>query len=84
MVLIYDTYNVPSNDAYLDMAVVPVTEQAGDVSLPLDDGVINGLVGINDVVNNKTQNNIYDLSGRRVLVAKKGLYIINGKKVLVK
>ena len=67
------------------MAVVPVTEQAGDVSLPLDDGVINGLVGINDVVNNnKTQNNIYDLSGRRVLVAKKGLYIINGKKVLVK
>ena len=85
VVLIYDTYTVGSNDAYLDMAVVPVTEQSGDVSLPLDDGVINGLVGINDVVNNnKTQNNIYDLSGRRVLVAKKGLYIINGKKVLVK
>ncbi len=27
---------------------------------------------------------IYDLTGRRVEKAKKGLYIINGKKVLVK
>lgn len=30
----------------------------------------------------KTRNYIYDLSGRRVLNAKKGIYIINGKKVL--
>ena len=27
---------------------------------------------------------IYDLQGRRVLKAQKGLYIINGKKVVVK
>ena len=27
---------------------------------------------------------IYDLSGRRVLETEKGVYIINGKKVLVK
>lgn len=85
VVKIYDTYTVGANDAYLDMALVPVTEATGDISLPLDDDVIYALVGINDVVNGqKAQNVIFDLSGRRVLVAKKGLYIINGKKVLVK
>ena len=85
VIKIYDTYSVSSNDVYLDMALVPVTEVAGDLSLPLDDDVINGLVGINDVVSSqKAQNVIFDLSGRRGLVAKKGLYIINGKKVLVK
>lgn len=29
-------------------------------------------------------NRIYDLSGRRVLNARKGLYIVNGKKLIVK
>ena len=33
---------------------------------------------------NASSNNIYDLSGRQVKVASKGVYIINGKKVLVK
>ena len=33
---------------------------------------------------NVSTNNIYDLSGRQVKVASKGVYIINGKKVLVK
>ena len=33
---------------------------------------------------NASTNNIYDLSGRQVKVASKGIYIINGKKVLVK
>ena len=33
---------------------------------------------------NASTNNIYDLSGRQVKVASKGVYIINGKKVLVK
>ena len=33
---------------------------------------------------NRGKGAIYDLSGRRIEKAKKGLYIINGKKVLVK
>ena len=33
---------------------------------------------------NASTNNIYDLSGRQVKVASKGVYIINGRKVLVK
>ena len=35
-------------------------------------------------IQNASTNNIYDLSGRQVKVASKGVYIINGKKVLVK
>jgi hypothetical protein len=30
------------------------------------------------------ENLIYDLSGRRVLVPEKGVYIVNGKKQVVK
>lgn len=46
--------------------------------------VLGGVTGINEA---KTQTNnaaIYDLQGRRVEKAQKGLYIIGGKKVLVK
>ena len=35
-------------------------------------------------IQNASTNNIYDLSGRQIKVASKGIYIINGKKVLVK
>ena len=31
-----------------------------------------------------TDNNIYNLSGQRVAVPRKGIYIINGKKVVVR
>lgn len=36
------------------------------------------------VTTNATNGNIFDLQGRRVLNAKKGLYVVGGKKVLVK
>jgi hypothetical protein len=42
-----------------------------------------GVTGINNLLNT-TEGAIYDLSGRRVEKAQKGLYIVNGKKVLVK
>jgi hypothetical protein len=41
------------------------------------------VTGLNKVLNT-TEGTIYDLSGRRVEKAQKGLYIVNGKKVLVK
>ena len=41
------------------------------------------VTGLNKVLNT-TEGAIYDLSGRRVEKAQKGLYIVNGKKVLVK
>ena len=40
--------------------------------------------GVESIEVNADNQVIYDLSGRRVAKAGKGLYIINGKKVLVK
>ncbi len=52
------------------------------ISLPGDAGVETGIVAVeSDVIANDA---IYDLSGRRVAKAVKGVYIMNGKKVLVK
>ena len=43
-----------------------------------------GTTGIENVEVESASNVIYDLTGRRVEVAERGIYIINGKKVLVK
>ena len=46
----------------------------------MDEITVTGINGIDidaDAV-------IYDLSGRRVLKAVKGIYIVNGKKVVIK
>ena len=47
-----------------------------------------GTTGIDATLNDNGQmindNVIYDLSGRRVMNPTKGLYIINGKKVVIK
>ena len=46
---------------------------------------LNGVtVGIENITLNAKQHAIYDMQGRRVTRTAKGLYIVNGKKVLVK
>ena len=40
--------------------------------------------GINVIKSSVTNNTVYDLQGRRVVLPIKGLYIVNGKKVMVK
>ncbi len=42
----------------------------------------NGIQAVNPATN--TQNLIYDINGRRVQKATKGIYIMNGKKVVIK
>jgi hypothetical protein len=46
--------------------------------------VLGGVTGINEAKTQTDNAAIYDLQGRRVEKAQKGLYIIGGKKVLVK
>ena len=47
--------------------------------------VFGGVTSIEKVTPAAIENNrIYDLSGRRVLNARKGLYIVNGKKLIIK
>jgi hypothetical protein len=44
-----------------------------------------GASGIEGIASEKQQNLIYDLSGRRLnRIAKGGIYIVDGKKVLIK
>lgn len=70
-----------SNRAYLDMNQVPAPAASG-IKLNFGDGK---LVDAIDVINaQNTVKNVYDLSGRRVENPTTGLYIVNGKKVLVK
>jgi hypothetical protein len=40
--------------------------------------------GIQQIKVGRNDNIYYDLSGRRVLYPRKGLYIVNGKKVVIK
>ena len=40
--------------------------------------------GIEQLTNDKSQQTIYDLMGRRVEKAAKGIYIVNGKRVVIK
>lgn len=71
--------NLPAGKAYLNIAV-----SAGAPVLNLDFG--NETTGINDVRAKMADvsGNIYDLQGRKVAQPSKGLYIVNGKKVVIK
>lgn len=67
--------------AYL---VVPVTGEAKVFSFVFDDNVVTGINGTTAATAGEA--GLYDLNGRRVdtLRAAKGLYIKNGKKVIIK
>lgn len=70
--------NVKGGKAYLHV----VDSEAAPMGLVFDFG--GETTGVESIEVNADNQVIYDLSGRRVAKAGKGLYIINGKKVLVK
>ena len=55
---------------------------AAPAFLLLDEGEVTGINAVNAAAQNGAA--VYDLQGRRVSNAQKGVYIINGQKVLVK
>ena len=67
-----------NNKAYLKLNGAPVK---GAIRIDLGD---KELTAINGVITENAPKAIYDLSGRRVENPTTGLYIVNGKKVLVK
>ena len=77
---------MPANKAYVQVSPSVFTPPAHALSISCGEGGVTGiseatLLNINEVIKN---NNVYDLSGRRVAKPTKGLYIVNGKKVVIK
>ena len=73
-------FSVKAGTAYL---AVPTTEGSGAKAFTLDGGVVTGISSIN-VESNRTKT-IYNIAGQRVYdMTKSGLYIVDGKKVVVK
>ena len=75
---------IAANRAYIDMDAVPVL-----ASESASEGLVKLFLGTTDAVRGIDADNlngavIYDLSGRRLQNAQRGLYIVNGKKVAVK
>lgn len=76
-----DEVKVPAGKAVLHLG----NEQAGAKAMVLK--IDDSATGVNSIENEKMrkgENEIFDLSGRRVSKAVKGIYIINGKKMVVK
>ena len=60
-------------------AYIPATTAAGVRALLFD----NTTTGVNAATLNNASQKVFDLQGRRVEKAQKGLYIVNGKKVVL-
>ena len=72
-----ESFTVGANTAYIDA----ISGARSFISLDFD----NTTTAIEGVADTKTHNGeVYNLQGQRVVKAQKGLYIINGKKIVVK
>ena len=69
--------NVARNKAY-----IPAGDAASAARFVFDFDVDGTLTGVDGVETCEGQHSVYDLQGRRVQNAQKGLYIVNGKKVV--
>lgn len=73
--------NIAAYKAYLN---VPNTGHAARLSLNFDNGNVTGIDKIANTRPTTSQGATYDLTGRRVLHLQRGLYISNGKKIIIK
>ena len=77
-----DVANIPGNKAFL---VLTSTEaQAKGFVLEFEDGGTTGIETIEDTKQNTEDGVYYELQGRRVENPTRGVYIVNGKKVIIK
>lgn len=79
---------VGPNRAYIDLNAVPMSSEArGSVFLTLEGYDPTGIGEIrtdNTPIDNPDSDVIYDLYGRRVSHPRRGIYVVNGKKILFK
>ena len=77
------TVAIPASKAYLKVLTSALPSAARELTISFGE---DETTGIHSIDNGKMtiDNSVYDLSGRRVAQPAKGLYIVNGKKVIVK
>lgn len=76
------TGKIPANKAYL---LVPSGSNASaQAFFAFDASTTTGVDSINAQDSSEQEEKVYDLQGRRVTKPAKGLYIVNGKKVIMK
>ena len=73
---------LPAGKAYLNIAVP--TNNARALEMNFDDNETTGLSEIKNTNLTNNTNEFFDLQGRKVAQPTKGLYIVNGKKVIIK
>ena len=73
--------SVPSGKAYLVITDLPDASREF-VGFGYDNEKTG--IGLTETSELRTDNAVYDMQGRRVAQPTKGLYIVNGKKVIIK
>ena len=75
------TGTLAAGKAYLQLETSKITSGARSIDIDIDD---DNVTGIKLIEQTSGQNVYYDLRGHRVLNPRKGLFILNGKKVIIK
>lgn len=75
------TGNISAGKAYLRLPTADINKSNLSRGFVIDD---NGTTSISTPIRNEYDDMLYDLQGRRVNKPSKGLYIMNGKKVIIK
>lgn len=79
-----ETVKMPAHRAYLPLLTTAVGE-AKSIVLLWDDGFVTGVERMRNVENEIMRNeSIYNLNGQKLSSPRKGINIINGRKVIVK
>lgn len=74
------TVAIPANKAYLKVA-----NTSARLDVVFDDGSATGVMDVRSKMSDvRGEGAVYDLQGRRVMTPTKGLYVVNGKKVIMK
>ena len=78
-----DDQSVPAGKAYLVITDPPTTEARDFIGFGFDDDEPTAIEQIeSSKISVKADNQYYNLAGQRVAQPTKGIYIVNGKKVI--
>ena len=83
---VVDGSTLSAHKAYLPLPTASLPSGARSIKLVFEDGETTGISDASPLNDNEemTNDNIYDLQGRRVEKPTRGLYVVNGRKVVIK